>query len=176
MEEKFLFKLILPGTCDKKDELIARYTTDRLQHDTKASSGANFATLDIRLPGEIPSTLQLWDFSFEKRFRPLIPLFCEGASGAILFFDLDSPPTFDELIEWLTIIRNHTKHIPIILCGANWAQNVPEHILLEAKDLTDFVKKHKLDGYININTKTGYNITLLFETITKLMIESRKSP
>ncbi len=73
--------------------------------------------------------------------------FCEGASGAILFFDLDSPPSFDELTEWLTIIRNRTKCIPIILCGANWAQNFPEHILLEAKHLADFVNKHKLDGY-----------------------------
>ena len=173
---KHLFKVLLAGSHDKKKELLIRHTTSSFDPNKNfSSSGVNFAIVDMNLHNGVSAKLQLWDLRLQERFRRVLPLYCQGSSGALLFFDLDDPPTFYQLNEILGLIRKNTRNIPIILCGANWDHTIPEDILFEAKDLTEFISESKLDGFLNINIRTGYNINMMFETITKLMIQSKQN-
>ncbi|MHA1291437.1 MAG: Rab family GTPase [Promethearchaeota archaeon] len=59
----------------------------------------------------------VWDLKGSKRFRVLFPLFCRGACAAILCFDRTNRETFDDLPNWINIIRKSAGNIPIFLIG-----------------------------------------------------------
>ena len=122
MTGKYLFKIILAGSggCGKTT-LLNRYTTGQFNSDTKMTIGVDFAVHYLELSEDKgAATLQIWDFGGEERFRTMLPSFCQGASGALLFFDLVRTHTFYELDEWINIIRRNTHNIPIILLGAKY--------------------------------------------------------
>ena len=122
MTGKYLFKIILAGSggCGKTT-LLNRYTTGQFNTDTKMTIGVDFAVHYLELNEDKgAATLQIWDFGGEERFRTMLPSFCQGASGALLFFDLARTHTFYELDEWINIIRRNTHDIPIIMLGAKY--------------------------------------------------------
>ncbi len=177
---KYLFKIVIAGSnaCESlKTVLLNRYTTGQFNSDTKMTIGVDFAVHYLELPNnEGVATLQIWDFGVEKRFRTMIPSFCQGASGALLMFDLLNPQTFYELEDWVHIIHRNTHDIPIILCGLNYSKiDRPEDLPLPVEDIKEFIIANHIDGYLSIDTNTGYNISEAFDKLTELMIKRDSS-
>ena len=173
---KYLFKIVLAGSnaCEShKTALLNRYTTGQFNSDTKMTIGVDFAVHYLELPNDGgAATLQIWDFGGEQRFRTMLPSFCQGASGAFLMFDLVNPHTFYELDEWVRIIHRNTHNIPIILCGLNYSKiDHPEDLLLPVEDIKEFIIANHIDGYLSIDTNSGYNVSEAFYKLTELMIK-----
>lgn len=168
------------GGCvgHKRTEIMTKFTSGKTNSDTRVIIGVDFAVHCIDLPENKGSAgLQIWDFGEEQRFRSLLPCFCQGAAGAILFFDLAKPETLYELEEWIRLIKSNTDNIPIMLCGAN------HHLLGNPGDISrtfewiqDFVQVHQLSGFRSISVETEYNITESFEQLTALMVHYQKFP
>ncbi|TFG19221.1 MAG: GTP-binding protein [Promethearchaeota archaeon] len=173
MTGKYLFKIILAGSggCGKTT-LLNRYTTGQFNSDTKMTIGVDFAVHYLELDeGQGAATLQIWDFGGEERFRTMLPSFCQGASGALLFFDLVRTHTFYELDEWINIIRRNTHDIPIILLGAKYDLiESPSDLNIDPQQVMSFIQYNKIKGYLNISSKTGYNVNKSFDKLTELMI------
>jgi len=174
MTGKYLFKIILAGSggCGKTT-LLNRFTTGQFSSDTKMTIGVDFAVHYLELREDRgTATLQIWDFGGEERFRTMLPSFCQGASGALLFFDLFRTHTFYELDEWISIIRRNTRDIPIILLGAKYdlIQN-PSDLNIDPQQVMSFIRYNKIRGYLSISSKTGYNVNESFDKITELMIK-----
>ena len=178
VDDRFLFKMILAGSggCGKTT-LLTRYTTGDYFSDTKMTIGVDFAVHHFNLSNTGKKvTLQIWDFGGEKRFRAMLPSFCLGSSGVLMLFDLLRPYTFFELEDWVNVIKTNTLgEVPIILLGSKFdlLQN-PKNLAVKAKEITDFIKKHNLKGYLNISSKTNLNIQESFEKLTHLMMENKK--
>jgi small GTP-binding protein len=174
MTGNYLFKIILAGSggCGKTT-LLNRYTTGQFNSDTKMTIGVDFAVHYTDLgDDQSRATLQIWDFGGEERFRTMLPSFCQGASGALLFFDLVRTHTFYELDEWIHIIRNNTREIPIILLGAKYDLILrPSDLNIDPQQIISFIKLNKIDGYLSISSKTGYNVNESFNQLTKLMVK-----
>lgn len=174
--DRFLFKMILAGSggCGKTT-LLTRYTTGDFFSDTKMTIGVDFAVHHLQLPNTGKITLQIWDFGGEKRFRAMLPSFCLGASGVLMLFDLIRPYTFFELEDWVNVIKTNTRgEIPIILLGSKFdLLNNPKNLAVKANDITDFIKKHNLSGYLSISSKTNLNIQESFGKLSLLMLENK---
>jgi small GTP-binding protein len=170
------------GGCGKTT-LLTRYTTGDFFSDTKMTIGVDFAVHHLQIrntrnpnSAKMKITLQIWDFGGEKRFRAMLPSFCLGSSGVLMLFDLLRPYTFFELEDWVNVIKTNTKgEIPIILLGSKFdLLNNPKNLAVKANDITEFIKKHNLKGYLNISSKTNLNIQESFEKLSHLMLENIK--
>ena len=173
MTGKYLFKIILAGSggCGKTT-LLNRYTTGQFNSDTKMTIGVDFAVHYLEFPDDKgTATLQIWDFGGEERFRTMLPAFCHGASGALLFFDLVRTHTFYELDEWISIIRRNTQNIPIILLGAKYDLiERPSDLNIDPQQIMSFIQYNKIDGYLSISSKNGYNVDACFDKLAEFMI------
>jgi len=173
MAGRFLFKVILAGSggCGKTT-LLNRFTTGKYITDTKMTIGVDFAVNQLQIPNYGTVTLQIWDFGGEERFRIMLPSFCIGATGCLLFFDLIRPNTFHELTEWIEIIRKNTNNIPIILLGSKYDLiQKPEDLSISTDEIRNFINSYKISGYLNTSSKSGLNIKEAFEKLTLLMLK-----
>ncbi|MBN2155492.1 MAG: GTP-binding protein [Candidatus Lokiarchaeota archaeon] len=179
--ENYLFKILLGGCVGRqRTEIMKQFTTGRFHPDTSFIIGVDFAVHFLDLPEkEGAVTLQIWDFGEEKRFRTLVSCFCQGAAGAMLFFDLHDQDTLYDLEEWIHLIRKYTHNIPIILCGVNCKEttkseqqsNLDELDRINEEDIHDFLNKHHFRGYYDIHMESGRNITESFEYLSALMVQ-----
>jgi uncharacterized protein len=123
------------------------------------------------------STLQIWDFGGEERFRTMLPSFCLGASGCLMMYDPVRPQTFHELNEWIKIVQDNTKSIPIILLSSKQdLLNEGHHQAIPLSDVEKFNSDHSLRGYLPVSSKTGLNVVESFTRIAELMIEKNLKP
>jgi len=176
--ENYLFKILLGGCVGhKRTEIMSQLTTGQSHSDTKIIIGVDFAVHKVDLPDNGAfANLQIWDFGEEERFRTLVPCFCQGAAGALLFFDLMEPDTLFKLEDWIHLIRSNTPNIPIIVCGANYHQlDNPTNFSVTFDCIQEFIQEHRLSGYRSISVTTEHNIAESFEQLTALMIEDWKS-
>ncbi len=169
---KYLFKMILAGSGGVgKTTLRHRFTSGTFVGSTQMTIGVDFAVHSFETP-KGPTTLQIWDFGGEDRFRIMLPSFCRGAKGCLLLFDLMRAHTFFELPEWIKIIKDNTTDIPLILLGAKWdlVENNPEMAEISQEDITKFMAEHGIDEYIPISSKTGLNVQDSFTKLALAMI------
>jgi small GTP-binding protein len=163
LPRKAVLKLIVVGEGGVgKTTLIHRYLTGNYL-DQRMTVGSGFATRDIEIEGVL-ITLAIWDFAGEQRFRFLMPHYCRGALGCILAFDLTRLTTFYRLDEWLTIVRENTHNIPILLIGTK--ADVPS---LQRQDGQRYAELNALAGYLETSSKEGINVTETFDIIAHLM-------
>jgi len=178
------YKIVIAGesACGKTC-LVLRYTEDKFM-ETKSTIGVAFAVKDVDTEDQGKIRLQIWDFAGEERFRTLLGPFCIGSSGAILLYDLTTPESFEQLDDWITIIRSHTgeadqegakKPIPVVLAGS-------KKDLLKGKkqrpvakdDVTAFMEKHGITSFHEISSKTGENVEQVFKDLVTQMLAANE--
>ena len=172
MANKFLFKLIIAGSGGSgKTTILRRYTTGLFSQGTSMTIGVDFSVTSCKTSyGD--STLQIWDFGGEERFRTMLPSFCLGASGCVMLFDPVRPQTFLELQDWIKIIRGNTNNIPIILLSSKQDLIDEGHnFAVPMEDVEGFMAKEGMSEYIRTSSKTGLNVETTFSKIAELMIE-----
>ena len=167
--ESYLFKILLGGGVGStRTDIMRGFTSGKSNSGTRNIIGVDFAVHCVELPeNEGKATLQIWDFGEEDRFRSLVPGFCQGASGAILYFDLQDSNGLQKLEEWISLIREYTKNIPILICGANC--DITNVISEEA--IYKFVNKHSLKGNFMIDLENGCTIDDSFSHLAEIMVE-----
>jgi hypothetical protein len=102
----------------------------------------------------------------------LVPGFCQGATGGLLFFDLQKPETLNDLDEWVQLFRKHTMNIPILLCGINHGMTPDEPL---EKKIKQFQEKYQVNGFISINMDDNEKVTESFELLSNMMMQSFKN-
>ena len=102
----YLFKVVVVGEGGVgKTTFINRFTTNKFNEDTKITIGASFYSFAANVNGGDTSVkLQVWDFGGEKRFRFILPSYCQGAHGVIFAFDLTRATTLWNLNEWFNLV------------------------------------------------------------------------
>jgi small GTP-binding protein len=129
--------------------------------------GSEFAYQDLEINNQKVG-LSIWDFGGEERFRELMPIFCLGAHGAIVVFDLTRFSTFLQLEFWMDVIRNSTNGVPIVLVGAKAdLEGGPSEV-----EIRTFCESYSIRAYMPVSARTGVNVTELFEFLAKKMLEA----
>ncbi|MHA1370082.1 MAG: Rab family GTPase [Promethearchaeota archaeon] len=174
-EGLLILKLILIGAGGTgKTSLAHRYLTGLFNH-SKLTLGVNFFVKELLVTlnnGEkYRVKLQIWDFAGEKRFRFLLPSYSKGADGCLLLFDITDKNTVQDIKVWIDLVRQGAgKMLPMLLVAAK--SDLEEFRQVSREEGVEIARSNNFDGFVETSSKTGLNVNLTFEAITKLMLSS----
>jgi len=163
-----IFKVIIFGDAGSgKTTLMKRYMTNRFISDTKMTIGVDFEIKTIMFDGKTIK-LQIWDFGGEERFRFLLPKYIRGAGGGIFMYDITNYSSLIHVDDWLSVVEEVGHQFPIILVGGKL--DLEENRQVSKQEGIEMAQTRKLKQLIECSSKTGENVELIFNTITRLMI------
>ena len=167
-----VFKLCIFGDGGVgKTTLVNKYLTGVFKNSTM-TIGIDFHIKTLIIDG-IKIRLQIWDFAGEERFRFLLPSYIIGASGGIFMYDITRFSSLKNLNDWLHVLNHEApaieEQIPILLAGGK--ADLDDKRAID-KDLGfETAKENNLCGFIECSAKTGANVDLIFETITREIVK-----
>ncbi len=163
-------KIIVAGAKDVgKTSLIHRYVSGKFNVNTLSTIGVDFLTKNLQLDGR-DVHLSLWDFAGEQKFRVLFPSYCSGASGALLLYDMTSRSSFEDLKDWLNLINNSSGKIVKLLIGSK--SDLKDQRKISVDEAKQFQQANKIDEYLECSARTGDNVNIIFETLTRAILNS----
>ena len=172
----YIYKIIVAGEGGVgKTTLINRYATGKFEVDTRMTIGVGFLVFEENGKFDETFKLQVWDFGGEKRFRFILPSYCNGAQGVILAFDLTRISSLLNLRDWIELIKEHTKNPVILLIGTknDLAKENGEDIIPDDL-INQFLSSISLDKsvFFKTSSKTGENIANVFSSISLLIMDA----
>lgn len=170
---RYQFKIILLGEGGVGKTCITNRFCYSEFLDTKLTIGLSFNSYSILAEenGEkIRIGLSIWDFGGQERFRPLLPQFISGANGVIWVYDMTAFHSLIRLEEkWLPLLRANSDNIPSILVGAKY-DIINENKKIDPTIVEDIRKKLGASSAFETSSKTGYNTSLIFKELVKLLL------
>jgi len=171
-----LFKVIIFGEGGVgKTTLIKRYLEGYFDDSTKMTVGVDFFMKNVNVEGN-QTSLQIWDFAGEDRFRFILPSYVSGASGGIFMYDITRFMTLKHMRQWVNIFKegyakkgNDNDKLPIIVLGGKKDLEHKRSITIEdAKKKLDDLECFK---YMECSSKTGENVEEVFKTLTRHLLK-----
>ncbi|MHA2180792.1 MAG: Rab family GTPase [Promethearchaeota archaeon] len=167
------FKIIIVGpSAVGKTSILNRFVNNEFALKYKLTIGVDFLSKKVELDPSQPVKLHIWDIGGQERFKFLHRSFYEGASGALLVFDLSRQNTFPTMKTWLSEMHSiMTKNIPKVIIG-NKADLIPEIGESIDRSVVEHYAQTEDCAYIYTSAKTGENVEHAFMELTKRMIKS----
>ncbi len=169
MVKKFILKILTAGEGGVgKTTLLHRFVEGKFSAETKMTIGVEFFLKETVID-EQQCTLQLWDFGGQERFRFLLESYVLGAKGALLMFDLTRPITLDNLEQWINIVRKGDPDLPVLFVGTK--TDLVDEIMVDDDYALSFKEAFNLFDFIKISSKSGDNVQIAFEKLTRKILE-----
>ncbi|MBA7664546.1 hypothetical protein ES703_72607 [subsurface metagenome] len=169
MPQKFILKILTAGEGGVgKTTLLHRYVEGKFSAETKMTIGVEFFLKETQIDSN-HCTLQLWDFGGQERFRFLLESYVLGAKGALLMFDLTRLMSLENLQQWITIVRKGDPNLPVLFVGTKL--DLTDEIQIDDDYALSFLNEFNLIDYIKISSKTGENVSTVFEMLTRNILE-----
>lgn len=163
-----IFKVIIFGDAGSgKTTLLKRYMTNLFISDTQMTIGVDFEIKTLVIDKKIIK-LQIWDFGGEERFRFLLPRYIRGAGGGIFMYDITNYSSLIHVDDWLSVVEETKEDFPIVLIGGK--VDLEKERQVSKKEGLEMCKSRKLKDFIECSSKTGRNVEVIFDTITRLML------
>jgi len=172
-QKKLLYKVVIVGDGGiGKSTMVQRLVTG-LYVAQRITIGTDLATFDVEMDDLLKVRLQIWDFAGERRFRIFLPNYARGAVGCLLCYDITRRTSFDSLTEWYDIVNNNTYNPVFILVGEKLdLADVRRSVEIEQAE--KFKEKYRIDHFFETSSKSGENNEMIFETLTRLILERQK--
>jgi len=180
----FAFKIVIIGAPGVgKTCLFNRYCFNSFNMNTDMTIGINFHSTYLRvkfkdgIKNDTFVANSIFDFGGQARFKPLIPKFIDGASGALMLFDSVNFSSFQQLDFWYdNLIETAKKSIPKFLIGSksDLLDKTPKAEIVNEDLIKEYIKEKRLDGFFRISALENYNILELFKDLTNLMLKRHK--
>ncbi|MHA1230615.1 MAG: Rab family GTPase [Candidatus Helarchaeota archaeon] len=114
-KHRYVFKVVVIGDgAVGKTSLINRFAEQKFIKEYKPTLGTNIVIKEIEEDGN-NIRLLLWDIAGQQKWRDVRHLYYQGASSAILVFDVTRPETFNNIPNWFEDLIKHSGDIPRVL-------------------------------------------------------------
>ena len=92
------FKIVLVGESNVgKKNIISAFIDGTFQEDMKSTGGGTFNTKYVVYDGGKVLKLEIWDTSWQERYRSLSKMLYKDAKAIILVYDITCKDSFEEL-------------------------------------------------------------------------------
>ncbi len=168
MPKEFKLKIILGGSAKCGKSTFINDISTNINETDASHIGISFKPIECIVNDNDFCNYIVWDLKAHERFRFLYPLFCRGASGALLCFDVSDIDSFKELPFWIQFFRNPelSAHgeLPIVLVVTK--TDLQHRVTNE--EIQDFVEKNDLTAvfFTAINDRKS-NKEELFRKLTE---------
>ncbi|MHA2408128.1 MAG: GTP-binding protein [Candidatus Ranarchaeia archaeon] len=174
-EETMLVKVVTVGDAGVgKSSIILRYSEDRFVQSYLATMGSDFAVKlarvrDEELAKERDLRLAIWDLGGQQMFQSMRKYYLQGASGALIVFDVTSDESYDNIFSWKEEVEHHCGPIPSIILG-NKIDLKEERVIgvREAKKLA----KNLGSSFFETSAKTGANVQKAFNALAQKIYQN----
>jgi len=171
MSKMFQRKIVLLGDPGVgKTSLVQRYIFDSFKKDYMTTLGLNFYVRTFEYPGA-KVKLMIWDIAGQQSRRKIGLRYLQGASGAILAYDLTKEETFNNLPGWYDDLKEaNGKDVPVIVVGTKLDLAKTNHLPLayNVKKLGDTPAAKA--NLIFTSAKTDTNVDAAFNLIIQEIV------
>jgi len=159
----YLFKIVLIGDSGVgKSNILARYTKNEFNLESKATIGVEFATKNV-VTDDKTVKAQIWDTAGQERFRAITSAYYRGAVGALLCYDITKHSTFDNVTKWLKEVKdNAEQHIVVMLIGNKC--DLEQLRAVNKEEVVELAQAHNL-AFLETSALESTNIELAFQKL-----------
>ena len=154
-----------------KTSIVERYLNNSFSEKYKCTVNVDFKTKIINEDENTSVKLNIRDTAGQEKFRSLTKAYYHDCEGAFIIFDLTRKNTFNYVQNWINELNNNAnKDINIIILGNKLDLSVQRDISSE-----DIKKAFQNEYYyFDVSAKNGNNISLAFEKMIKLILETKE--
>ena len=166
------YKIILAGSKDVgKSSLIARFCDNVFQEKTMGTIGVAFKRKNVKIDDKLNIELHIWDFGGEEKYRTLFPSYCNGASAALILYDITDQNSLNDVKNWIKIIdKNATEKVIKVLIGTK--KDLKENREISIAEAQKSSQKFKCLGEpLETSSKTGENVENAFLMVSEEIIK-----
>lgn len=122
----FQFKLILIGDAKVGKSCFLHYfVTRRFKQSTKTTLGVEFGSQVIDVQGK-SCNLRVWDTAGDERFRSITRSYYRNAVGVLIFYDICSRASFENVPQWVRDARQYAEKGCVLMLVGNKSDMVDE--------------------------------------------------
>ena len=104
-QQEIPIKIIMVGAMNVgKTSLVTKFATGKAPGETKTTKNASYVSKRKSING-INFEIKLWDTAGQEKYKSLTKLFIKDAKIAILVYSIDSEESFNELDNWLKLVK-----------------------------------------------------------------------
>ena len=114
----YTLKLLIAGDSSVgKTNFIMRFVNNEFNISYMTTSGIDLKTKDIEIKNK-KIRVQIWDTAGQVKYRAITRNLFLKVMGAILIYDITNEKSYNNLKEWMKLIREECgKHMQIIMVG-----------------------------------------------------------
>ena len=170
---EYIMKLVLLGEAGVgKTLLIYRFIEQRFSTDFKSTLGVNLLKRVVEIDGN-DVTCSIWDLGGQETYKKLRKLYLDGASGALIVFDVANMDSFEKLNDWLSSFRDIRGDAPALLIGNKIDLNKLRKV--STKDAQSYADENNFIKYIEASAKTGKNVEVAFKNLIRTALHGQDS-
>jgi small GTP-binding protein len=152
----YTLKLLIAGDSSVgKTNFIMRFVNNEFNSSYMTTSGIDLKTKDIEVKNK-KIRVQIWDTAGQVKYRAITRNLFLKVMGAILIYDITNEKSYNNLKEWMKLIREECgKHMQIIMVGNKC--DLDSERKINQDEVMNYAREENIE-YIETSCKTGENI------------------
>ncbi|MHA1268889.1 MAG: Rab family GTPase [Candidatus Helarchaeota archaeon] len=168
---RYVFKVVVIGDgAVGKTSLINRFAEQKFIKEYKPTLGTNIVIKEINDNSD-SIRLLMWDIAGQEKWKDVRHLYYQGASSAILVFDVTRPETFNNIPNWFDDLIKYSGNIPRVLI-ANKIDliDIRKKSTEEIREMAEKVNAK----FFETSAADGTNVLEAFIYLARLMTKKEK--
>ena len=155
-----------------KTSLIRRFVEGVFSEQYLTTIGIKIARKVVNLETSSQQIdLIIWDIEGGTKFKPIVPNYLKGATGAIIVGDLSRQETLDHLPAHIDLFfQTNPKAVAIV--ALNKSDIIEEHKLTKLRELNNFTANSQIIRTIITSAKNNTNVDQAFTELAANMVNS----
>ena len=170
----YLYKIALLGDATVgKTNLVLRFTDNTFSLNITPTVGYDYKSKTIFLDKYNKKVnLQIWDTAGQERFMALSKTVYQRVDGVMLVYDITRRPTFDNILSWITRVKEYKANFPIMIIGNKIDKEDERQVTYEeGKNLAD---ENKLT-FFETSALNGGNVDEAFLNFANEVLDNLKA-